>query len=124
MVYVDYLLGNLFTWLQQKYVNMSVHLFQSAFTKFTARRFLVQSANKVPNMTPYRSGFPIDSIPPVDPPDPYLPRQIQVYQRIVGCINWIATCTCPYIYPAITFLASYRKFSHPQNYKAAVHALK
>ena len=84
----------------------------------------VQSANKVPNMTPYRSGFSIYSIPPVDPLDPDLNRQQKVYQIIVGCINWIATCTRPDIAPVLKSLASYRNSPHPQYYKAAVYALK
>ena len=36
---VDYFLGTAFTYLQHKDGNISVHLFQSAFTEFTARRF-------------------------------------------------------------------------------------
>ena len=69
---VDYFLGTAFTWLHHKDGNIYIHLCQSAFTEFTAHRFSVQSANKVPNMTQYFSGFPIDSIPPVDPFDPDL----------------------------------------------------
>ena len=42
-------------------------------------------------MTPYNSGFPIDSVPPDEPLDPDLLHQIQVYQIIVGCINCLAT---------------------------------
>ena len=80
--------------------------------------------NKVPNLTLYRSGFHIDSIPPVNPLNTDLPRQRQFYQSIVGCINRLATCTCPDIAPVLTFLASYRNYPHPQHYKAAVHALK
>ena len=121
---VDYFLGNAFTWLQQKDGNISVYLGQSEFTEFTIHRFLVQSANKVPNMTPYRSGFSIDYIPPVDTLDTDLNRRRQVYHSIVGCINWLATCTRPDIAPVLTFLASYSNSPHPQHYKAAVHALK
>ena len=124
MGYVDYFLGTAFTCIQHRDGNISVHIFQSAVTEFTARRFSVQSANKVPNMTPYRSSFPIHSIPPVDTLDPDLNRQLQVYQIIVGCINWLATCTRPEIAPVLTFLASYRNSPHPQHYKAAVYALK
>ena len=102
----------------------SVHICQSAFTEFTAHWFSVQNSNKVTNLTLYRSGLPTDSIPPVDPLDPDLPRQRQVYQRIVGFINWLATCTRPDIAPVITFLVLYRNYPHPQHYKAAVHALK
>ena len=71
---VDYFLGTAFTWLHHKYGNMSVQLCQSAFTEFTAHRTSVQRANKVPNMTPYRSGLPIDSILPIDPLDPNFNR--------------------------------------------------
>ena len=72
---VDYFLGTAFTWLKHADRKISVHLCQSAFTEFTAHRFSVHTSNKVPNMTPYLSGFPINSIPPVDPLDPDLPRQ-------------------------------------------------
>ena len=121
---VGYFLSTAFTWIQHKDGNISIHLCQSAFTEFTAHRFSVQSANKVPNMTPYPSGLPIDSIPTVDPLSPYLPRQRQVYRSIVGCINWLDTWTRPEIAPAITCLVSYSNSPHPQHYKAAVHAIK
>ena len=75
-------------------------------------------------MTPYLSGFPIDSIPPVDPLNPDLNFQQQVYQRIAGCINWLETFTCPDIAPVITFHASYSNYLNSQHYKAAIHALK
>ena len=121
---VDYFSGTTFTWLKQKDGNISVHLCQSEFTEFTAHRFSVHIANRVTNMNPYCSGFPIDSIPTVGPLNPDLPRQRQVYQIIVGCINWLATCTHPDISPALTFLASHRNAPHPQHYKALVHAIK
>ena len=75
-------------------------------------------------MTPYHSEFPINSITPVEPPDPDLPRRKQFHQSIVGCTNFLAICSCPYIVPALTFLASYSNSPHPQHYKAVVHALK
>ena len=75
MVNVDYFLGTAFNWLQRADSNISVRLCQSIFSEFTANFFSLHTVNKVPNMTPYRSGFPIDSIPPVDPLDPDLPRQ-------------------------------------------------
>ena len=80
--------------------------------------------NLTPNMTPYRSGYPIDSIPAPDPNDPDLARQTKVYQSIVGCINWLVCCTRPDVSPALTFLASYTKAPHHQHYKTALHVLK
>ena len=107
MVDVEFLLGTEFTCLKHKDSNISVYICQSTFTEFTAHRFLVHTANKVTNMTPYCSGFPINYIPPVDPLDPDLPRQKQVYQSIVGCINWLANFTRPDVAPALTFIALY-----------------
>ena len=121
---VDYFLGTAFTWIKKKYGKISVHLCQLEFTEFTAHRFLVHSANKFPDITPYRSRFPIDPINPVDPLDPDLTRWRQVYQCNVGCINWMATWTHPDIYPEITFIASYRNDPHPKHYKASVHDIK
>ena len=111
MGYVDYFLGTAFTWLQHNYGNISVCLCQSAFTEFTAHQFSVHTANKVPNMTPYCSFFPIDSIPYVDPLDLDIMHRKQVYQIIVGCINWLETCNLPDISPALTFLAILKQCS-------------
>ena len=81
---VDYFLGNLFNWLQHVDGNILVHLFQSAFTEFTAYCFSVHTVNKVTNMTPYHYGYPIGSITPIGPLYTDFPRQKQVYQSIVG----------------------------------------
>ena len=120
----DYFLGTAFEWARHDDGNLSVHLTQTAFTEHSAHRFGVDKMNREPNMTPYRSGYPIDSIPSPSKADPDLKRRTKVYQSIVGSINWLATCTRPDIAPALTFLASYSNAPHHQHYKAAIHALK
>ena len=121
---VDYFLGTAFTWLRHDNGHVSVHLCQSAFTEHTAHRFAVSKMKRVPNMTPYRPGLPIDSIPPPSDSDPDLKRRTKVYQSIVGSINWLATCTRPDIAPCLTFLSTYSCKPNVQHYRAAVHALK
>jgi len=121
---VDYFLGTAFTWKRREGGHLSVHLSQAAFTDHTAHRFGVDRMNPVPNMTPWRSGLPIDSIANPDPEDPDLKRRTKVYQGIVGSINWLATCTRPDIAPALTFLATYNQSPSSQHYKSAIHALK
>ena len=121
---VDYFLGSAFTWKRLPDGHISVHLCQSAFTEFTSQRFGVDKMNPVPNMTPYRSGYPIDAIPPSDPHDPDLKRRTKIYQQIIGSINWLAQCTRPDVAPALTFLSSYNLAPHHQHYKAAIHVLK
>ena len=73
VVNVGQLLGTVFNCLQHTHDRVSVHLFQSPYTKFTDDRFSVNTENKVLNMTPYRSGLLIDPIPPIDPLDPDVP---------------------------------------------------
>eukprot|EP00956_Cyclotella_meneghiniana_P030923 scaffold79637_cov24-Cyclotella_meneghiniana.AAC.1 len=121
---VDWFLGTAFTWKRHEDGHLSVLLSQSAFTEYTAHRFAVDKCKQVPHMTPYRSGIPIDSIP--DPPkdDPDQKRRTKIYQSIVGCINWLATCTRPDISPCLTFLASYNQRPSHGHYQAALHALK
>jgi hypothetical protein len=60
---VDYFLGSAFLWQRHSNGHVSVHLSQSAFTEHTAHRFGLDRFKRVPNMTPYRSGLPIDSLP-------------------------------------------------------------
>ena len=121
---VEYFLGTAFTWTKHADRDISVHLCQSAFTEFTAHRLSVHTANKVPSMTPYRSGSPIESIPPVYPLDPDIPHWKKIYQSIVGWIKWLATYTHPEIYPVLTFPSSYSNAPHPKHYNAAVHDIK
>ena len=46
-----------------------------------------------------------------------------LYQSIVGCINWLSTWTHPDISPVITFLAYYSNEHHQQHYKYALCVL-
>jgi len=84
---VAYLLGTAFIWLCHDNDHVSAHLTHTAYTELSAHQFGVDRMNWVFNMTPYRSGIPINSIPSPGPSDPDLPRRIKVYQHIVGSIN-------------------------------------
>ena len=121
---VDYFLGTAFNWKRHPNCHLSVLLTQSAFTEYAAHRFAVDKFNPVPNMSPYRHGMPIDAIPPPPSDDPDLKRRTKCYQGIVGCINWLATCTRPDVAPALTFLASHNTRPSHEHYKAALHVLK
>ncbi|KAL7529706.1 LOW QUALITY PROTEIN: hypothetical protein ACHAWF_003089, partial [Thalassiosira exigua] len=61
---------------------------------------------------------------PPDPNDPDLKRRTKVYQSVVGCLNWLTTCTCPDLAPDLTFLASYMQAPSVQHYRSVTHALK
>ena len=120
---VDFFLGTAFTYRRHRDGNLSVHLGQSAFTEHIAHRFGIDGMKRVPNMTPWRCGLPIDSIATADPSDPDLARRHKVHQSIVGCINWLSTNTRPDVTPVNTFLASYSQLPSHQHYKSALHCL-
>jgi hypothetical protein len=121
---VDYFLGTAFMWKRWQDGHLSVHMGQNAFVEYLGHRFALTNFVPVPNMTPYRSGLPIDAIPSPNPKEPDFKRRRKLYQSIVGCINWLAVCTRPDVSPALTFLASYSTAPHIQHYKAALHVVK
>ena len=121
---VDFFLGTSFTWRRRDDGHLAVHLCQRAFTEFVAHRFGVDQMHRCPTMTPYRSGLPIDAIPPPDADDPDQARRTKVYQRLVGSINWLATCTRPNIAPLLTFLATYNQGPSAQHYRSAIEGLR
>jgi hypothetical protein len=90
---VDYFLGTAFTWRRHSEGSISVFFSQTAFTKYMVHCFAIDNMNPVPHMTPYRSGLSIDSILPPHPDNPFKKQQTKCYQSMIGCINWLATCT-------------------------------
>ena len=97
---------------------------QRVFTEFVAHRFGVDKIHRSPSMTLCRSSMPIDSIPQPQAENPDLKRRTKVYQRLVGSINWLATCTRPDIAPLLTFLSTYNQAPHEQHYRAAIAGLR
>ena len=84
---VDFFLNTTFAWQRQDDGHLSVYMSQSTFTDYASHRFGVNTMNPVPNMSPYQSGMPIDSIPSPLDKDPDLARNKVVYQQVVGSIN-------------------------------------
>ena len=104
----DFFLGSSFKWNRHPDGSLSVHVSHKAFCEHTASRLGLKDCNRVPLMTTYRSGWPIDSITDNDPDDPDLPKQKASYQSICGLINWIAIWTRPNTATVLSFLDYYQ----------------
>ena len=81
----DFFLGSSLECNRRPDRNLSVRVSQQSFAEHTAYCFGLKDCNRVPLMTPYHSGFPIDSIYDTDPdnPDnPDLPKRKSTYQSI------------------------------------------
>jgi transposase InsO family protein len=124
---VNWFLGTHFTWLDLPDGEISVHMSQVAFAQNLVERHRQQHINVNPRATPYRSGLPIDSIPgaPIeDFDDPTFLRRREMYQSIVGSLNWLATNTRPDLAPITSFLAAYNNNPSQGHVDAALYAIK
>ncbi len=57
--------------------------------------------------TPYRSGYPIDKIPPKDYPPALQAKITHKMQQLTSCLQWLATSTCPDIATATNLVSRY-----------------
>ncbi|KAL7445637.1 hypothetical protein ACHAXH_009550 [Discostella pseudostelligera] len=124
---VNWFLGTHFTWLDLPDGNLSVHLSQVAYAQNLVERHRQQNINVNPCATPYRSGLPIDSIhgaPPEDFIDPTFLHRREMYQSMVGSLNWLATNTRPDLAPVMSFLAAYNNNPSQGHVEAALYAIK
>ena len=61
---VDYFLGIRFNWNTENKEELSCKLVQEGYIETLGHKMGLSNASIKPNMTPYRSGFPIDAISP------------------------------------------------------------
>jgi hypothetical protein len=92
---VDYFLGILFDWRRHDDGSVSVHLSQEAYANQIIESMGLLDAVTSPTMTPYRSGLPVDCIPPVDMSDTERAPLLKQYRRFLGMLNWLAVSTRP-----------------------------
>ena len=120
----DFFLGQTFNWTRKANGDVDVLIHQQAFTEHLGTRFGLDNATRTPNMTPYRSGIPITSLPKPDKGDPDQKRRTTVYQSLVGCLNWLAVSTRPDLSTVVAFLASFMNNPSQAHYTSAIYALR
>ena len=116
----DFFLGSSFEWNFCPDGHHSIYVSQQAFAKHTASRSGIEDCNRVPLMTSFRLGCPIDSIPDLDPDDPDLLKRKSAYQSICGSINWLAISTRPDVTTVLSFLSAYQSATNHGHYEAAL----
>ena len=102
---VDYFVGILFDWKQHQDGNVSVHLSQEAYANEIINTMGLSDAVSSTTMTPYRSGLPIDAIPPVDMSDSEREPLLTAYRQFLGMLNWLSISTRPDLTTAHSLLA-------------------
>jgi len=102
---VDYFLGILFDWKRHDDGSVSVHLSQEAYANQIVESMGLSDSVSSPTMTPYRSGLPIDCIPPVDMSDSERAPLLTLYRRFLGMLNWLTISTRPDLMTVHSLLA-------------------
>jgi len=123
---VNWFLGIHFEWSSHQDGSLSVHPSQEAYTQNIVETYHLSGINYNPTVTPYRSGYPIDAIKlaTIDEEDKDFVRRRETYQRLVGRLTWLATCTRPDLATAVAFLASYSSCPSQQHVAAALYVVR
>jgi hypothetical protein len=124
---IGYFLGINFECQKDPEGEVTIHMGQEAFVDNLCQMANLDNSNVATAPTPYRSGYPTDSIPyiPVNTKDQAaLVHEMQVY---VGCLTWLTMSTRPDIATITNILAKYTTKctkAHIQQVKRVIRYLK
>jgi hypothetical protein len=83
-----------FDWSSSSDGAVHCRISQEGYAATIAHEMGLSAANISPQMTPFRSGFPIDTIPHVDMSPEARAPLIAKMQSWLGMISWLQMCTC------------------------------
>jgi hypothetical protein len=104
---VTHFLGIEFTWFRSSDDHLSVTLTQQSFTESLLDSLQMSSFGLSHFSTPYRSGYPIDSIPFTEMSSSDRDHLRLKYQSFVGSLNWLAHTTRPDLSLVVSLLAKH-----------------
>ncbi len=95
-----------FDWSHISDGNVHCHLSQEGYAATIVEEMGLTNANKSPLMTPYGSGFLIETIPHIEmSPEDHAPLVAKM-QSWLGMINWLQMCTHPDLATVFSLLVS------------------
>jgi len=121
---VTHFLGIRFQW-RQNHHSTKVHLSQEAFADQLITQAGLNKLSAKANITPYRSGFPVDAIPNIYTSCPKLRQELETeYRSYVGSLLWLSQSTRPDLATITNMLARYQHKVTPKHIQAAKYAIK
>ena len=121
---LDYFLGINFDCKQSPDGEVSILMTQEAFVDQLLTMTNLHDPSVNPVTTPYRSGFPVDSIPVSSEINPNQDKLTKQMQSIIGCLNWLSTSTRPDISTITNILAKYCSNPTQQHLDHAKYVIK
>ena len=121
---IDYFLGIKFHNKRDKNGDVEIKLSQSAYIDELCKLAnLTGDAINTPS-SPYRNGYPIDSIPNIEYDELTQQRYTLQLQTLVGSLNWLSISTRPDISTATSLLAKYCKNPSKGHIDAALRLVR
>ena len=74
--------------------------------------------------TPYRSGYPVDSVPDIEMPPEEREKLNKTLQELVGSMNWLSTQTRPDIATITNIISQYNTKCSPGHIESAKYAIR
>jgi hypothetical protein len=121
---VEWFLGTHFQWMITPEI-VTVHLSQTGLTANLVEENNIHHRSITHDVTPYRSGLPIDEIAELDENKecPTFSKCKQKYQSIVGSIRWLAQSTRLDLSPSHSILSTYCNKPLQSHLNAALYVL-
>jgi len=121
---VSHFLGIEFTWKHLPGGHLCVSLAQQSFIDTLLDNMGIDIDSNSSFSTPYRSGYPIDSVPFIEMTSSDRDSLRLKYQSLVGSLNWLAHTTRPDLSTVVSLLAQHQNLPSPGHYEAAVYVVK
>lgn len=130
---VSHFLGHKLQWQKYNIENephLRLHLSQTAYADHLVGIANLSNSAK-PVLTPYRSGYPVDSILPQSQSNPQDPQSSPTtkdlrdeMRQLVGSLNWLSQGTRPDLSTITSMLAKYQNSPTKQHVEAARYAIR
>jgi len=121
---VTHFLGIEFTWMTLPNGHLNVSLTQQSFIDTLLDNLGIAIDNVSHFSTPYRSGYPVDSVPFIEMSSSERDKLRLRYQSLVGSLNWLAHTTRPDLSTIVSILAQHQSLPSPGHYDAAIYVVK
>jgi len=117
----EFFLGLKFDWFPSDDGHIDCRISQEAYAHTIVNELGRSQANICLTMTPFRSGFPIDTIPSVEMSPELRAPLIGKMQCWLGMINWLTMGTRPDLSTVFSLLASHTSSPSPGHLDAVKH---
>jgi len=121
---VTHFLGIEFTWQTLPSGHLEVSLTQQSFIDTLLDTLGINIDNVSHFSTPYRSGYPVDSVPFVEMSSSDRDKLRLKFQSLVGSLNWLAHTTRPDLSTIVSLLAQHQSLPSPGHYESALYVVK